>query len=63
LQRRGKDASVRYLRGRAIETAGIEPTPIELDGDEFGKATRIRCRVDPGALLLALPEGHRVDLF
>jgi diacylglycerol kinase (ATP) len=61
LQRRGKDASVRYLRGRSIETAAVEPTPIELDGDEFGIAVRIRCRVDPGALLLALPAGHPVE--
>lgn len=61
LQRRGKDASVRYLRTHAIEAAAVTPTPIELDGDEFGMAVRIRCRVDPGALLLALPEGHRVE--
>ncbi len=63
LQRRGKDASVRYLRGRAVEAAAVNPTPIELDGDEFGQAVRIHCRVDPGALLLALPEGHPVDLL
>src|SRR5690606_16320962 len=63
LQRRGKDASVRYLRGRAVEAAAVNPTPIELDGDEFGQAVRIRCRVDAGALLLALPEGHPVDLL
>lgn len=63
LQRRGKNASVRYLRGQAIETAAAVPTPIELDGDGFGMATRIRCRVAPGALLLALPEGHPVDLL
>ncbi|MGM7668002.1 diacylglycerol/lipid kinase family protein [Microbacterium sp. A93] len=61
LQRRGKDASVRYLRGLTIEAAAVDPTPIELDGDAFGIAVRIRCRVDPGALLLALPEGHPVD--
>ncbi|WP_300266825.1 diacylglycerol kinase family protein [Microbacterium sp.] len=61
LQRRGKDASVRYLRGKAIETAAVTPVPIELDGDEFGQAVRIRCRVDAGALLLALPESHPID--
>ena len=63
LERRGKDASVRYLHGQAIETAAVDPTAIELDGDEFGMAVRIRCRVAPGALLMALPEGHRVDLL
>lgn len=63
LQRRGKDASVRYLRGQTVEAAATGPTPIELDGDEFGIAVRISCRVDPGALLLALPEGHPVALL
>ena len=61
LQRRGKDASVHYLRGLSAEVAGNGPTPIELDGDEFGLAIRIRCRVEPKALLLALPAGHPVD--
>jgi diacylglycerol kinase family enzyme len=61
LQRRGKDASVRYLRGQSAEVAPIAPTAIELDGDEFGLAARIRCRVAKDALLLALPDGHPVD--
>ncbi|MGM7679351.1 diacylglycerol/lipid kinase family protein [Microbacterium sp. A94] len=61
LQRRGKDASVRYLRAQSIEAAAVAPTPIELDGDGFGLAVRIECRVDPGALLVTLPEGHRTD--
>lgn len=61
LQRRGRDASVRYLRGLTAEAAAQLPTPIELDGDEFGEAVRIRCRIDPGALLVALPAGHPVD--
>ncbi len=60
LERRGRDASVHYFRGTAAEAAATSPIPIELDGDEFGAAKRITCRVDPGALLLALPEGHPV---
>ena len=52
---RRRDSSVHYLRGVAIE-AGVEGAhPVELDGDEFGEAARIRCRVLPGALLVALP--------
>ncbi|CAH0211126.1 Diacylglycerol kinase [Microbacterium oxydans] len=61
LERRGKDASVHYFRGLAAEAAAPGPTPIELDGDEFGEAVRITCRVDPSALLLALPAGHPID--
>ncbi|MCM3778073.1 diacylglycerol/lipid kinase family protein [Microbacterium hydrocarbonoxydans] len=61
LDRRGKDASVHYFRGTIAEAAANRPTPIELDGDEFGSAVRITCRVDPGALLLALPAGHPVS--
>lgn len=60
LDRRGKDASVHYFRGVAAEAAAPRPIPIELDGDEFGTAVRITCRVDPGALLLALPAGHPI---
>lgn len=60
LERRGRDASVHYFHGVAAEAAASAPTPIELDGDEFGTAVRITCRVDPRALLLALPAGHPV---
>lgn len=60
LQRRGRDASVRYLRGGEAEAAVVEPTAVELDGDEFGLAVRVRCRVNPGALIMAVPPGHPV---
>nr|WP_314845617.1 diacylglycerol kinase family protein [uncultured Microbacterium sp.] len=63
LDRRGKDASVHYFRGLAAEAAASRPIPIELDGDEFGEAVRILCRVDPGALLIALPAGHPVSVL
>ncbi|WOF22593.1 diacylglycerol kinase family protein [Microbacterium betulae] len=55
---RRKDTSVRFLRGEAIETASPEPQPIELDGDEFGTATRLYCRIEKGGLLLSVPKGH-----
>lgn len=55
LERRGSDASVRYIRGREIDAASPTAVPIELDGDEFGTAVRMRCRVDEGALLMAVP--------
>lgn len=61
LERRGKNAAVRYLQGDAVEAASTEPTPIELDGDEFGRVVRVLCRVDPGALLLAVPDGLALD--
>jgi diacylglycerol kinase (ATP) len=61
LERRGRDASVHYFRGVIAEAAAPRPIPIELDGDEFGLAVRVTCRVDPDALLLALPVGHPVS--
>ncbi|UJP09110.1 NAD(+)/NADH kinase [Microbacterium sp. KUDC0406] len=63
LDRRGRDTSIRYLRGTSAEAAMTEPTSIELDGDEFGEAVRIRCRIDGGGLLLVLPEGHDTSRF
>lgn len=63
LERRGKNASVHYFRGTAAEAAAQTPTPIELDGDEFGEAVRVTCWADPGALLLALPAGHPVHIL
>ena len=58
LQRRGRDASVRYLRGGGIEVAAERPIAVQLDGDEFGEAVRVRCRVDPGGLVVTVPKGH-----
>lgn len=55
---RTKDNSVRYSRGTGIEIATADATPVQLDGDEFGEAVRVRTRVDPGALLIAVPRGH-----
>lgn len=57
LERR-RDSSVRYLRGTQIETATAPAQPVELDGDEFGEATRIHCRVVAGGLQIVVPRGH-----
>ena len=57
LERR-RDSSVRYLRGSGIELATAPAQPIELDGDEFGEATRIYSRVVEGGLQVNLPAGH-----
>lgn len=58
LERRGRDTSVHYRRGHEIETATSPAQPVELDGDEFGEATRIFCRIVPGGLKIAVPRGH-----
>src|SRR5690606_15155852 len=61
LERRGKSASVRYIRCRQAEAATTQPTPVELDGDEFGEAVSVRCRVQAGALSMVLPAGHATE--
>lgn len=57
---RARNHSIRYLVGAEAEAASPLPQPVELDGDEFGLAARIRCRVDQGGLLIAAPAGHRL---
>ncbi|MFT4228680.1 MAG: diacylglycerol kinase family protein [Microbacterium sp.] len=58
LERRGRDASVLYLRGSGIEVGAETPHAVQLDGDEFGEAKRVRCRVVADGLLLVVPRGH-----
>lgn len=50
--------SVRYLKGHGFDLATHPARAIQLDGDEFGEATSIRCEIDPGALLVAVPANH-----
>jgi diacylglycerol kinase (ATP) len=57
---RTKDNAVRYSRGTGIELATSQAQPVQLDGDEFGEAVHVRTRVDPGALLIAVPSGHDI---
>ncbi|WP_156760792.1 diacylglycerol/lipid kinase family protein [Microbacterium karelineae] len=55
---RTRNQSIRYLSGERIEAASPEPRPVELDGDEYGDAARIRCEIDRGALRAVVPRGH-----
>jgi diacylglycerol kinase family enzyme len=63
LERRGKEASIRYLRGQRAEAAMVSPTSVELDGDEMGTAVRMACRIQQGGLSIVLPAGHDVSHF
>lgn len=63
LQRRGRDASIHYFRGPSAETATNPPQHVQLDGDGFGEAVRIKCRVVPGGLRLSVPAGHDASEF
>ena len=58
LQLRGRDASVRYLHGVGIDVAADGPRAVQLDGDEFGEAIRVACRVIAGGLVVTVPKGH-----
>ncbi|MFT4260296.1 diacylglycerol/lipid kinase family protein [Microbacterium sp.] len=58
LKHRGRNAAVKYFHGTVAEAAATTPTPVQIDGDEFGEGLRMTCRVDPDALLIALPATH-----
>jgi diacylglycerol kinase (ATP) len=58
LSLRTKDNSVLYSRGSGIDIGTQDPQPVQLDGDEFGEAIRLRCRTVPGGLIVMLPKGH-----
>lgn len=58
LRLRTRDNSIRYARGTGIQIAAGAPTPVQLDGDEFGEATSVDVRIHAGALQLAVPAGH-----
>jgi len=55
---RTRDTAVRYARGPALDLAPAGPQPVQLDGDEFGEAVHVHTRVEPGALVVAVPVGH-----
>jgi diacylglycerol kinase (ATP) len=55
------DNAVRYSRGPGIEVAAEVAQPVQLDGDEFGEAVRVRTRVEAGGLRIAVPRGHTIE--
>ncbi|MFF1876389.1 diacylglycerol/lipid kinase family protein [Leifsonia sp. NPDC058230] len=48
--------ALNYLRGRELVLKLSRPEAVELDGDSFGTATSIRTWVDPGSLIVRVPE-------
>jgi diacylglycerol kinase family enzyme len=61
LSLRTKDNSVLYARGKGLDVATSPAQPVQLDGDEFGEAVRLRCRVVEGGLIVAVPKGHNTS--
>lgn len=58
-RRAGNSTHVHFLQGRWLEAVATEPQPIELDGDEFGEAVRLRCYVEPGAVTVMIPANQK----
>ena len=61
LSLRTKDNSVIYARGKGLDVATSPAQPVQLDGDEFGEAVRLRFRVVEGGLIVAVPKGHNTS--
>jgi len=55
---RTEDNSVLYARGTGLDVATDPAQPVQLDGDQFGEAIRLRCRVVAGGVTVMLPKGH-----
>ncbi len=47
--------SIEFYTGKWADIAPMSPQPVQLDGDEFGLAARVRCHVDRGAIQVAIP--------
>ena len=60
LSLRTEDSSVRYGRGAGIDVATSSPQHVQLDGDEFGEAVHVTCRVEAGGLVVSVPKGHAI---
>ncbi|GAA1700707.1 diacylglycerol kinase family protein [Microbacterium sediminicola] len=58
---RTQDTSILYSRGTSVDISPEAAQPVQLDGDEFGEAVAIHCRVEKDALVIAVPPGHDVS--
>ncbi len=61
LKLRAGDNALVYARGTGVDVASVGAQQVQLDGDEFGEATRITCRVAQKGLVIALPAGHDIS--
>jgi diacylglycerol kinase family enzyme len=55
---RTKDNSVLYARGTGLDVATSPAQPVQLDGDQFGSAIRLRFRIEEGGVIAMVPRGH-----
>jgi diacylglycerol kinase family enzyme len=55
---RPRNTSIRFYAGESFDVATRPGRPVQIDGDEFGEAIRMHCRLEAAGLLAALPEGH-----
>lgn len=55
LSLRTKDSAVRYTKGKGLDVAAETPHHVQLDGDEFGEAKRVSCRLEHQALIVTIP--------
>lgn len=57
------NTSIRFYAGATFDVATRPAQPVQIDGDEFGEAIRMHCRLEAGGLLAAIPEGHDTSVF
>ncbi|WP_219414137.1 diacylglycerol/lipid kinase family protein [Pseudonocardia nigra] len=55
-RRRDGNDRVEHWQARSITIAADAPQPSQLDGDPIGDAQELRIRVDPGALVVRVPD-------
>jgi diacylglycerol kinase family enzyme len=55
-QLRARVGRMDHVRGRQVVARVDHPVHVQVDGDVLGKASRVRARVDPGALILRVPD-------